>query len=529
MSGIGLPGTLLMGARSLIAQRMAIEVTGHNISNVNTPNAARQRANLLTDITVNLMVGPQGTGSYVNKIESLRSAMLDAQMVKQTSNEGFYDKKRDLVALIQDTLGENLQTDSTGGVNGASSQTGIQNDLNQFFEAFQTLSSDPTSIEYRTQVLERARSLAADIRAVSSRLTELQTDLLNEGTADALDINIATKQIASLNNQIMRAEASSGLLANDLRDQRQEAIEQLSKLISITTSTNATNSSMIDVKIADSSGTALTTGGTAAGFLVLGTDAAGVDINGAAATTTAAVGVTGTPGTTPLRVTLTNSATATIPASTSLGGEIGALVNTDNFVIGTTSVAGGTSAVTADTLRERLELFASTLASQVNALQNNAGAFDLDNNANAGNLFSSTAGNVAATINLNLSDPRDIAASNANNSPLNGQNAIALGQLRDTQVTAGSGWTSQSISEFYRSSVVAQSGFVVQQAERDSQSQTLIMNQLSQQREAVSGISIDEEMSNMIRFQRAYEASARLVSTADEMYKTIVNGMGAGR
>lgn len=526
MAGIGLPGTLLMGARSLNTQRLAIEVTGHNIANVNTPNASRQRANIVTDIQLNLAVGPQGTGSYVTNIQSLRSRYLDAQIVKQTFNEGFYDKKLELTKLVQESLAENLETDSTGGVNGATSLTGVQNAINQFFESWQLLASDPTSIEYRQQVLERSRSLSGDIRAIANRLVDTQTDIRSDGASIAADANTWGREIASLNSQIIRAEASTGYVANDLRDKRQEAIEQLSKLVSIRTSVNTTNDKMIDVQIADSTGTALATGGTAGGYLVLGDGAAGLDSNGTASTTTAAIGISGT---SPALVTLTNSATSTIPATTSLGGELGAIVNVSNFVIGGTTITGGTSATTADTVYERLELFASQLATQMNALQNNGSAYDLDNNSNAGNLFSFTAGNAAATINLNLSDPRDLAASSAAGSPLNGSNATAIANMRDAQVSPGSGWSNLSIAEYYRSNVVTNTGFIVQQADRDSKTQTLVMNQLNSQREQISGISIDEEMTNLIRFQRAYEASARLVSVADEMYNRVVNGMGAGR
>ncbi|MES2310559.1 MAG: flagellar hook-associated protein FlgK [Verrucomicrobiota bacterium] len=526
MAGIGLPGTLLMGARSLNAQRLAIEVTGHNISNVNTPNAARQRVNLVTDIQLNLSLGPQGTGSYASNIESLRSKYLDNQIVKQTFNQGFYDKKASLASLVQETLGENLSTDTTGGVNGASSETGVQNDLNQFYEAYQSLAANPTSLEYRQQVLERARSLAGDIQAIASRLSDVQTDMRSEAGSTATDVNTLSKQIATLNSQIMKVESQTGAPANDLRDQRQEAIENLSKLISIKTSTNATNSSMVDIQIADTTGTALATGGTAGGYLVLGDNAAGTVINGNASTATASVGISAT---NPALVTLTNSATSTIPASTGLGGELGAIVNVANFVVGSASVAGGSSATTADTVYERLELFATQLATQVNALQNNGSAYDLDNNNNAGNLFSFTAGNAAATISMSLTNGRALAASSAANSPLNSTNASTIANLRDTQISPGSGWTNTSLSEYYRSSVVADTGFIVQQATRDSSTQTLVMNQLTAQRESVSGISIDEEMTNLIRFQRAYEASARLVSVADEMYTKVVNGMGAGR
>ena len=287
MAGIGLPGTLLMGARSLNAQRLAIEVSGHNISNVNTPGASRQRANLVTDLQLNLSLGPQGTGSYAMNIESLRSKYLDAQIVKQSFNEGFFDKKATLAKLVQDTLGENLQTDTTGGVNGATSDTGVQNDLNQFYEAWQLLSSNPTSIEYRQQVLERSRSLAGDIKAIATRLNDLQTDMRSDGSSLATDANTLAKEISTLNSQIMKTESVTGNLANDLRDKRQYAIEQISKLISIKTSTNATNDKMIDVQIADSTGTALATGGTAGGYLVFGDSGAGVDISGAASTTSA--------------------------------------------------------------------------------------------------------------------------------------------------------------------------------------------------------------------------------------------------
>jgi flagellar hook-associated protein 1 FlgK len=518
-----------MGARSLNAQRLAIEVTGHNISNVNTPGAARQRANLVTDLQLNLSLGPQGTGSTVLNIESLRSKYLDTQIVKQTFNQGFYDKKASLAKLVQDTLGENLSTDTTGGVNGASSETGVQNDINQFFEAWQSLSSDPTSIEYRQQVLERARSLAGDIRAIATRLNDVQTDLASEASSLATDANTLAKEIASLNSQIMKVESQTGGVANDLRDKRQKAIEDLSNLVSITTSASLVNDKMIDVKIANTTGSAINSGvytsgtissGASLGYLVLADNANGTDINGAVSTATGSFGTTITKDsngivTSPVSMTLTNFASSL----NNIGGEIGAVVNVANSTIGTLAASGPV-----DTVLEKLNLFASTLITRVNTIHA-SGFTNVSPYTNSGGAFFS--GSDASDIGINITDANLIAASNTSGSPLDSGNATDMARLRDTQLTIGT--DNVSISEYYRSRVVTDTGFVVQQAERDSASQTLVMNQLSAQRESISGISIDEEMTNLIRFQRAYEASARLVSIADEMYNRVVNGMGAGK
>ncbi|MEM9400419.1 MAG: flagellar hook-associated protein FlgK [Verrucomicrobiota bacterium] len=506
MPGMGLNASLLMGARSLSVQRSSLEVTGHNLANVNTPNAARQRTSIMQDITIPLGLGQQGMGSFVESIESLRSSFLDEMVKRQNSLQGLYETRDQMASLVQDAMGESLSTSETSATEGISSATGIQQSLNKFFDAWQDLAADPSSTIKRNEVITRGENLAMDIQSSYDRVLDVKAGIFEQAGSVTSEINSLASDIADLNDEIARIEINTQSTANDLRDRRQELVEQLSTLVNIDVTLNGTNDAMIDIELTDANGSGNDV------ILVNGVDGAGAagthSLSVTAAFTKAANTV--------LQISAT-SATGTdyapiAGAQEPTEGELGGLLLAANSDIGSQTTVPGAAPASSAPLTNKLHYFAG----QMIALTNTLHATGYDQAGAAGGAFF-TAGGTAANISVAITDSDDIAAAGddgagASLGVLDGTVAQSIADLRDNANTG----------ELYREAV-ADIGIIAQQAKRNAQAQELITQQINNQREAVSGISIDEEMTNMIAFQRAFEASARFITVIDQMMQRVVS------
>ncbi|MEM9443927.1 MAG: flagellar hook-associated protein FlgK [Verrucomicrobiota bacterium] len=508
MSGMGLNASLQMAANSLSVSRVNMEVTGHNLANVNTPNAARQRAQVQQDVSIPLGNGQQGMGAYVVGIQALRSSFLDDMVTRQNSLFHLYESREQGALLIQDALGESLSTSETTITEGISSATGLQESLNKFWDAWQDLATDPSSTIKRSEVLSRANNLALDIQSTYDRVLDVKAGMFEQASSVTSQINSYATEIAELNQQISRVEINTLSTANDLRDRRQELVERMADLVNIDVTTNGTNSAMIDIELTDANGSGNDI------ILVNGTDGAGAGGTHALSVTNAFSKATNT-------VLAISALSATGTDYTPVGaaelpteGELGALLITANSDIGSQTTVPGTQPASSAPLSNKLHYLAGQLISLVNA-QHTTG-YDLDGTI-GGNFF--TAGGTAANIAVAITDTDDIAAAGASGGAslgvLSGDEAQDIANLRDNA----------TLGEFYRSSV-GDVAIIAQQAQNNYYSQELISQQLNNQREAISGISIDEEMTNLIAYQRSFEASARFMSTIDQMMLAVI-GIGA--
>jgi flagellar hook-associated protein 1 FlgK len=172
--------------------------------------------------------------------------------------------------------------------------------------------------------------------------------------------------------------------------------------------------------------------------------------------------------------------------------------------------------------RAKLDELAAGVADAVNALH----LTGVDASGAAGiAFFTYTPGNAAATIAVNaaiVSDPAKVAAASAPNQPGDGSIAGAIAELRQSQIF-GSG--TQTANDFY-AGFVAQLGGEARQGREMAINQSLVVEHLRQRRESISGVSLDEEATDMIRFQHAYEAAARVITAVDEMLDVLINRTG---
>ncbi len=471
---LGLFGTLNLATRSLSTQREGTEVAGHNLANVNNPAYARQRLSIQTSQPVPSEMGPQGAGAEGVAIVQLRSVLLDKQILGETSVMGSLTSQQNALQYAQSNLGQLIdrQSSSAAGsaaADGVGGQNGLAEDLSSLFNSFQSLSTNPTSTAERQVLLMKAQDLTTQFNQVSSRLGDVNSLLNRSVETDTDTANGLIDQIAKLNDQIIRVENGGGE-ANDLRDIRQQRLEDLGRLTNI--SSSELSSGAVDVSIG---GVAMTSGSKVLDHLEA------FD-----------------PGNGQLQLRAQTAGTAIALTGGSLQGTIEAR---DGPLT---------------TLRGDIDTLAGQLISQVNAIHK--GGFGLTGTTGEDFFTGTDAATIQVNANL-LADPARIQASGTSGATGDNKVALALAQLADKPVV---GLGNQTFAERYGQTVAAL-GQSLSSTNTQIENQNIVQEMLSQQRDSVSGVSMDEEMTDLIRFQRAFEASARLVSLVDDMLDTVVN------
>lgn len=457
-------GLLHLGARSLQAQRAGVEVAGHNLANVNNPAYARQRVTLQTSTTLNTTLGPQGSGVEAVAIERLRNTLVDRQIENELSTGNFLEAQRDALDQAQASLGDVLD------LSGSGTQSGLSKNLNRFFTALQGASASPTSLTERHLVLSAAEELASHLNLTGDRLQALDDSLNTSLATEVTRANELLQGIATLNSRIGHVELSGNGTANDLRDLRQSRLEELAKLVKI------------DVSERPDGHLSLAIGGQ-----TLLSETAQLD---SLEVYTADDG---------RHLVRTRDGQQTLELAS---GRLQGLIE----------VRDGPLA----RLRSQIDTLAGTIASEINAVHQEG--FGLDGSTGAA-LFTGTD---ARSLRLNADlqeDPAKLQLSSSSGSAGNNQIAVRLAQLAEKRV-AGLG--NQSLSSRYNS-LVSELGQELSSVTSKADDQRAVERMLLGHRDSISGVSLDEEMSDLMKFQKAYEASARLITTVDEMLDTVLS------
>jgi flagellar hook-associated protein 1 FlgK len=468
---------LEMMKKALFAQQTALSTVGHNIANANTPGYSRQTVNLTASqpmyypsMTSGGLVGQIGTGVDVQSITRMRESFLDAQYRNQNQMLGEWEVKSDTVQKLEAIFNE-------------PSDTGLTSTLNQFFNAWQSLSTDPNNPTARAVVKQRAMQLTDLLHQTAQELTDLDSDIADNIQMKVTQFNSYLDQIRAINQQIQTAEVM-GANANDLRDKRDYLVDQLSKIADIhVVETN--NSYQIQL-----GGQAILSDTNPP--LTLAYDRANNQIT-------------------------LNGTTLNVKS-----GELKGMIDSRSQYV--------------QAYANQLDAFTKTLADTVNT-QHQKGYTLSSSQAKGDVFFTYDPNQPSASIQLKTEDTSLIAASSTaaytNESGTlsgDGENALAMGQLYNQTVTFNpkSGTVTGTFEEYIRS-LIGQLGVQGQEADQMQKNQQTLVDQVDTMRQSVSAVSIDEEMANMIKYQQAYGAAARMVTTIDSLLNTIVSGMGVTR
>lgn len=458
---------------SLIAQRQALEVSGQNVANANTVGYTRQRAAIasLPAATVPSMFSTSngvGQGTAVTGFERMGDVFLDARLRNETSGAS----RLATVASEYDTLESTIGEPTT---------TGFSKDLTSFWTAWSDVANDPSKASTRAVVLQRGQ-------AVADRLATMYTDIGTQWdqartTTSALvtQVNTTASNVADLNTRIL-AITNAGGSANELMDQRDLLVTELSSLVGASTRTNADGT--MDVMVA---GNALVSGGSANALAVSGTPASFEQAmaGGAGAT----VGITWAKSGNPAGIE---------------GGKLAGLLT-----VMAPAADGGmlTSAAT------ELNSIATTIATTVNALHTTATTVD---GSTGIAFFTIDATKPALSLGVAITDPDDVAVAEAGKGELDGTIGKSLAALANATGGADSQW-SAFVVDLGVKSASATSRATVAEAARS----TAASAQLAQ-----TSVDTDEESVNMLAYQRAYEGAARVLTAIDEMLDTLINRTG---
>jgi len=472
---LNLLGTLDMAARAMQTEMTAVNVTGQNLANVNTKGYSRQTVDIQTSPDIQTGLGMVGTGSTVTSIQQAVDTLLNSQIVSQQSAGGYWTAQQSALQSAQTGLNEFLNGTAASSSNSASStsSSGLGGQLSGLFNGFQAVATSPTSIAARQALVSQAQTVASTFNQIDSQLNATRGSLNTSLGNSVASANTLLSGIAQLNGQIASAESSGGT-PNDLLDQRQQDLQNLAQLTNIQTSTQANGA--VDVSIGGQS-------------LVSGTQVADTlqtyDASG--------------------------NGSGQLLIQTATGGVKLAL--TGGSIQGTIDARDGELA----TLQGNINTLASNLITSVNSAY--TGGYSLTNTTGA-NFFSGTdASNIGVDASL-ANNPSLLQAAGSANANADGSIALKVADLASTSVTS---LNNQTVGSYY-SSTVAGLGDALQNANTQVTNQTSVSNMLATQQSSVSGVSIDQEMTNLLGFQRAYEASAQLVNTVNQMMVT-VNGM----
>jgi len=398
-------------------------------------------------------------------------SLLVGQGVTLKSIDSIRDRLLELRVIDEQQQNSNAET-QLGFLNQvqalfSNTSQGIGADITAFFNKLNQLSTDPTSIPSRQAVLTAANNLANDFHSTVAQLASIQTNLNQTVVQSVSAINELTTQIASLNLQVGTFK-SLGKDAGALEDQRNQLINQLSQLTDVHVTTTEQG-----VSLTTGNGTALVVGGQAFALQT--------SVNSAGAQEVFSLGQD-----------ITSSIT---------GGQLGGAIAVRDTTI--------------PSVVSQLDDLAGGIATNFNAAHH-AG---IDLNGAAGQDFFSplVAGpGSAKNFAVLISDPKAIAAS-SDGSPGSNGNIANLLAVQNQNLPSG-----DTPGDAY-AGLISDVGNAAAQAQAESQASSLSLQQLKDQRQSISGVSVDEEATNLIRYQHAFAAAARVITVVDQLTQTVIS------
>jgi flagellar hook-associated protein 1 FlgK len=456
------------------AEQRSLDTTSHNIANASTDGYPRQVSELVArpglgalSVWGMIIPGQLGQGVEVADVTRIRDIYNDNNLRANYATQGEADVRQTTWQGIESALPE-------------PGSNGLQAAMSSFWTAVQNVSTNPEDTGARQALAQSAQALGLSFQTASNALSAERSDVDTQANAMVDQINADATQIAHLNTAIAKLNAV-GQNPNDLLDQRDKLVDELSSLGNTTTTPGANG--VVTVKL---------------GGVVI------VDPSTA----------TGLPATIPTRATFNPGYPASPAVAAGLtGGQLKGLLDAYTTTLNPAS---------AGSIPAKLDQLAISIHDAVNAQH----ALGFDKTGTAGGLFFAGATITGASeLAVNpaiVANPSLIAASStAAGAPGDSSNMLALIGIRSAAAPTGSTLGS-TFDDFY-GGMVSGMGLAAQTADRDVTTADTVVNTLEDRRSQVSGVSLDEEMTNLLKFQHAYSAAGRAMSTLNDMLDTLVH------
>lgn len=523
--------------RGLFTQQSALYTTGHNISNANTAGYSRQRVNMQptlgfpgTGLNAPITPGFIGTGVEAGSVQRIRDSFVDRQYRQESNKLGYWESRSQAISQMEDVLNE-------------PSDYGLAKSLDELWKSLQDLSVNPENGGARAVVVQRGIAVADSFNYMNKSITEIQDNTSKEIGISLNNVNSILEQIGDLNRQITAIEPN-GYMPNDLYDARDNLLDELGTFFPIETSNVlsggnalkvAEGSVTVSLKLKDGTLLKVVDGKDFAQLRVTATDREADKVTpNSMVEGLHLVSVDDGGNETFLNNDWTTAGAAISQNINSFSdlGKIKSLVN--SFGFSSDGTPAGTEKGLFPEMIAKLNLMAKSFAEEFNALHANGtdmngaqgGTFFINKTQTPENATDIDAGNIYIATSI-IDNPNLIAASDSAPDPLNpeegnGKQALILANMKFKSLAALEDVSVQT----YFQGVIGKLGVDGQQASRLMFNTVTLQQAVSERRASVSSVSLDEEMTNMITFQQAYNASARMITVVDETLDKIINGMG---
>ena len=479
-------GGLYISISGINANKKALDTVSHNIANVNNPNYVRQSViHRETSYSTGNIRFQKGTGVNVQQIRQIRDEFLDVKLRREMASFGYYNTKSTILNQVESIFNE-------------ITSSGLQNVMDEFWDGWSELLKEPDSLTIRGIVHENAVALTTTVNHISTQLKDLQFNLNREMLNKAKEVNTLLEEIVVLNKNIKLAEGHGPhITANDYRDQRNAALDRLSELIPISHYENQYGEEIVSL---------------------FGKDLVGGDIYN------------------PIEIKLNNKGHGEIywsDTGQSIDlkglGELGGYIDARDKVV--------------VEYVQRLNILVGEIAQGVNEIHMTGKSLDWkegDLPEEIPFFIITDPKDPSGTIKVNpaLEDFRKIAVSQSGDKGdgekakeiLNLREELLFGRYSEYEFDEG-GYTyagdelHMNIDGFYRE-LVLNIGLERQQARTMVENQGILITQILNRRQEVSSVSLDEEMTDMLKYQHSYIANSRVINAIDEMIENIVNRMG---
>ena len=480
-----------IGRSSLNTAKKSLATTSHNIANANTEGFSRQRVTTSTATPVGEGKHVFGTGVNVQSVKRVHDKLMENKLNEALTSHNYNEGRTFDLSRIEEVFNE---------VN----SEGLNKILNRFFNSFRELANQPENETVRSLVRDNAKLVVSDFRRANEALNSVKNNIDKKIEASVLDINSLAFSITKLNKEITRLEVMGGE-TGDLRDQRDLAVRTLADYFSLSTYEDNQGQYVVSIK--------------GVGSLV-----AGGKYN-------------------KLKASLVVPKNADSQAAGKMEIFFESKPNfpvTQNLKLGKLGAAIKTRDLDLKELQDQLNDLAYGLAKATNAIHkrgyaNKPLATDQNGNVYDDGSQGKVTGidffkdpiskeNAAELIGLSAevkSDLNNISTGLTPNSPGDNRVAIAISKLQHEKVLAGG---TTSFEESYLKAV-GKIGLRTSKAKVDAEQSSGILAQAKSIKERLTGVSIDEETANMVRYQHAYDASAKVLKTADEMFNSVLQMM----
>lgn len=515
--------------KGLFVQQSALYTTGHNISNANTEGYSRQRVNMSATpgyphpgLNSPTYPGHMGTGVEATSIQRIRDEFIDRQYRQESNKLGYWESTIQSINQMEDILSE-------------PSEFGINQSFTDFWKSLQDIAANPEDAAARKVAVSKAEALADSFNYNYTQLQQIQGNIGNEINVTTKNINSILKKIAAVNEQIMAMEPN-GYVMNDLYDARDVLIDELNDYLPVSTARVPSGGKASEV--AEGSLTVYFKDGTGSNvILVHGKEHVNIAVNDGEG------GINGAEPHEPfVNMTVSwvgeeppeedifqnyNIENALVPDGhevpyTSFEPSKGKLVALIDAYGHTEPDRNGSLGIYPDMLAE-LDKLASAFVAAFN--EKHGEGNPLPGADTVGEFFEIDGDSAAKGMRVKqeiIDNPSSIGASKADNEEGNGKHATDLANLQFVP----QGDLEEATFQGYYQGMIGDMAVKGQEAKRLEYNSGTLLLTIENSRSSMSSVSLDEEMTNMITFQQAYNANARMITVVDETLDKIINGMG---